>query len=284
MKILLTGRDGQVGRALARRLGAWAEVHAPGRAELDLRDPGAIARTVAALRPAIIVNAAAYTAVDRAETEEAAASEVNAAAPACLAEQAREIGAHLVHFSTDYVFDGQKATPYAEEDSPGPLNAYGRTKLEGERRIQSSGARHVIFRTSWVYGPGGRNFVSAILASARAGREIRVVADQRGAPTSSEALAESVDRILRDRALRERAQGLFHLSAAGETTWHGFACAILEAAGLGRPVAAITAAEYGAPAPRPANSLLDNGRFAACFGEPLADWRRQFADVLPAIL
>lgn len=284
MRVLLAGRDGQIGRSLAPRLGGWADVVALGRADLDLRDTDAIFRAVREVRPDVIVNAAAYTTVDRAEAEEAAAREVNALAPACLADEARRAGALLVHFSTDYVFDGSKAAPYLESDVPAPLNAYGRTKLEGEQAVAASGARHVIFRTSWVYGPGGRNFVSAILGAARAGRELRVVADQRGAPTSSEALAAAVDRILKDRSLRERAHGLVHLSAAGETTWHGFACAILEAAGLGRPVVAISAAEYGAPARRPANSLLDNGRFATLFGERLADWRRQFAAILPSFL
>lgn len=284
MKILLTGRDGQVGRSLARRLAAWAEVVALGRAELDLRDTEAIARTVRDVHPDVIVNTAAYTAVDRAEAEEAEARAVNAGAPGHLANEARRIDALLLHFSTDYVFDGRKPSPYVETDSPGPLNAYGRTKLEGERAVAASGARHVIFRTSWVYGPGGQNFVSAILRAARAGRDLRVVDDQRGAPTSSEALAEAVDRILQDRVLRDRAGGLYHLSAAGETTWHGFACELLERAGLSRTVTAIRAAEYGAVAQRPANSLLDNTRFAERFELRLPGWREQLAATLPAIL
>ena len=284
MRILLTGRDGQVGRSLSPRLGAWAEVVALGRAGLDLRDRDAIVRAVRESRPEVIVNAAAYTAVDRAESEEAIAREVNAEAPRVLAEEAHRFGALLVHFSTDYVFDGRKPAPYVETDATAPLSAYGRTKLEGERALGASGARHVIFRTSWIYGAGGRNFASAILGAARAGRELRVVSDQRGAPTSSDAIAGAVDRILRDRTLRDRARGLFHLSAAGETTWHGFACALLEGAGLALPVAAISATEYGAAARRPANSLLDNSRFSAAFGESLPDWRRQLSAVLPAIL
>ena len=282
MRILLTGKGGQLGAELARALAPLGEVVALGRAELDLRDPGSVRGTVRGAKPALIVNAAAYTAVDRAESERDAAFAVNAAAVGVLAAEAKTLGALLVHFSTDYVFDGEKPAPYTEDDPPRPLGVYGASKLAGERAIAESGCRHLVFRTSWVYSPRGRNFLRAILAAAREGRELRVVDDQRGAPTPAHAIAEAVARALADARLADKS-GLYHLSMAGATTWHGFAAAILEAAGLKAPIAAIRSEDYPAQARRPKNSLLDNAKLRRAFGIALPDWREGLAAVMPAI-
>ena len=280
MRILLTGRSGQVGSALLPALAPLGKVSAFDRRALDLLDLQSIKNTVAKIKPDIIINAAAYTAVDRAEQERDAAFAVNVQAVKELAYEAKSIDALLIHFSTDYVFDGEKRTPYVESDVPSPLNVYGQSKLEGERAIASSGCRHLIFRTSWVYAPGGRNFLHAILAAAKTKPELRVVNDQRGAPTASGAIAGAVAQVL---AHPGKANGLYHLSAGGETTWHGFAQAILEAKGLKNPVTAIRSDEYPAAAKRPKNSLLDNGKIGAEFGIALPGWRQGLAAVLAAI-
>ena len=280
MRILLTGSKGQVGSALVPALAPLGEVSAFDRQALDLLDLQSIKNTVARVKPDIIVNAAAYTAVDRAEREQDMAVAVNARAVENLAREARSIDALLVHFSTDYVFDGEKPAPYVETDAPNPLSIYGRSKLEGERAIAASGCRHIIFRTSWVYAAGGRNFLHAILAAAKTKPELRVVNDQRGAPTASGAIAGAVARVL---AHPGKANGLYHLSAGGETTWHGFALAILEAKGLKNPVTAIRSDEYPAAAKRPKNSLLDNGKIGAELGIALPGWRQGLAAVLAAI-
>ena len=283
MRILLTGCKGQVGSALAQVLAPLGELSAFDRQGLDLLDAASIGTTIAKLRPAIIVNAAAYTAVDRAERESELAFAVNFRAVGELAREARSIDALLIHFSTDYVFDGEKPSPYVESDAPNPLNAYGRSKLAGERAVAASGCRHLILRTSWVYGAAGRNFVHAILAAAQATPELRVVDDQHGAPTSSAAIAAAIGQILSRGDLPEQAAGIYHLSAAGETTWHGFASAILQAKGLQTPVVAIRSDAYPAAARRPRNSLLDNSKLAAVFGVALPDWRQSLAAVLAAI-
>jgi dTDP-4-dehydrorhamnose reductase len=280
LKILLTGRTGQVGSALERALAPLGELAAPDRSSLDLRSVGDV---VAQARPDVIVNAAAYTAVDRAEKEPEAAFAANAEGVARLARQAREAGALLVHFSTDYVFDGEKAAPYLETDPAHPLNVYGRSKLEGERAVAASGCRHFIFRTSWVYAPRGRNFMHAILAAANEKPELRVVDDQHGAPTSSLAIAEAVARILGNPALREQPSGLYHMTAAGRATWHAFARAILDARGIRTPVIAIGSDQFPSAARRPKNSLLDNSKLAATFGVALPGWREGLAAVLRAL-
>ena len=277
MKILLTGRDGQVGSALLPALAPLGDVIAFDRKDLDLRSIG---DRIAKARPDVIVNAAAYTAVDRAEREQEAAFAVNARAVEELAREAKALDALLVHFSTDYVFDGEKRAPYVETDATNPLSIYGQSKLAGERAIVASGCRHFIFRTSWVYAPGGRNFVHAILAAAKTKPELRVVNDQRGAPTSSGAIAGAVAQVL---ASPDKAGGLYHLTAAGETTWHGFAIAILGAKGLKTPVIAIRSGEYPTAATRPKNSLLDNAKIRAQLGIMLPDWRQGLAAVLAAI-
>jgi len=283
LRILLTGSNGQVGTVLVQALAPLGEVRAFDRQGLDLRDLQSIRSTFAQLRPDVIVNAAAYTAVDRAESERNVAFEVNSHAVQTIAREAASINALLVHFSTDYVFDGEKSTPYVETDAPNPLSAYGSSKLEGEQAIAASGCRHLIFRTSWVYGPAGRNFLHAILAAAKTKPELRVVDDQRGAPTTSMAIAGAVTQVLSHSGLSEKPSGIYHLSAAGETTWHGFAAAILAGKGLATPVVAVRSDDYPAAARRPKNSLLDNLKIGATFDVALPDWRQGLAAVLAAI-
>ena len=277
MKIFLTGRNGQVGWELERALAPLGEVVATDRSTLDLADPDAIRRVVREAKPDIIVNAAAYTAVDKAESEPELAMRINGFAPGVLAEEAKRLGALLVHYSTDYVFDGEKTTPYVEEDEPNPINVYGRTKLEGERAIQASGCRHVILRTSWVYGVRGRNFFLAIAARARAGERLRVVDDQTGVPTSGAFLAASSAAILR-RAKPDASGHLYHLVPAGRTTWCGFARAIVAALGLEAEVEAIASNQYPTPAVRPRHTVLDNHRIAATFRLVLPAWQAPLAD------
>jgi dTDP-4-dehydrorhamnose reductase len=280
VRILLTGSNGQVGWELARLLEGRADVVACDRERLDITDREAVARTVAAVRPDAIINAAAYTAVDKAESEPEAARAANALAPGFLAEQAGESGALLVHYSTDYVFDGRKTGAYVEEDAPAPINAYGRTKLEGERAVSASGCRHLILRTSWVYAPRGKNFMLTMLRLARERDEIRVVNDQFGSPTTARMVAEcTVQALHRDPG----ASGLYHLAAAGSTSWHGFAQAIVTAAGLRVRVVPITTADYPTAARRPASSILDSSRFARDFAMAPADWRTGVASTLAAL-
>jgi dTDP-4-dehydrorhamnose reductase len=283
LRILLTGKNGQVGSALVPALAPLGELSAFDRRGLDLLDFQSIGSIVAKVKPDIIINAAAYTAVDRAEKEEDLAFKINFQAVKEFAHEAKSLNALLIHFSTDYVFDGEKPTPYVETDLPSPLSVYGRSKLEGERAIAASGCRHFIFRTSWVYGPTGRNFLQAIIAAARTKPELRVVDDQRGAPTSSLAIAAAVAQVLATPDFSLKPAGTYHLSAAGETTWHGFAKEILSRKGLQAKVAPVTSAEYGAPARRPKNSMLDNTKIGATFGVALPDWRQGLAAVLAAI-
>jgi dTDP-4-dehydrorhamnose reductase len=278
LKVLLLGKTGQVGRELTRTLVPAGELTALDRTQIDLASPESIRAAVATAHPEVIVNAAAYTAVDRAESEESAAFAVNRDGPAVLAEEAAKHGALLVHFSTDYVFDGEKADPYAEDDTPRPLNVYGASKLAGERAIAAAGCRHLILRTSWVYGPHGSNFMRTILRAARERPELRVVDDQLGAPTSSLAIARATAQVL-----SHGGEGLYHMSAAGKTSWCGFARAILARAGLGTPVVPIRSEEYPAAARRPRNSLLDNSRLHAAFGVALAPWEEGLAEVPFAI-
>jgi dTDP-4-dehydrorhamnose reductase len=246
----------------------------------------------------VIVNCAAFTAVDRAESEPHTARAVNAIAPGILGEEAKRAGALLVHFSTDYVFDGMKRAPYIEDDPTHPLGVYGRTKLEGERAIELSGCSHVILRTSWVYGPHGANFMLTMLRLGATREELRIVADQRGAPTSSRELARLVHRLLGHGAdglaragvdeVAERS-GIYHATAGGETTWFGFAGAIFEEARRRRPamrvprLVAITTAEYPTAARRPANSVLSCARLNAVFGLAIPDWRVGLEEAVSAL-
>jgi dTDP-4-dehydrorhamnose reductase len=290
MRVLVTGRAGQVGAEVVQALQGFAEVIAHDRSTLDLADPAQVAARVREARPDAIVNAAAYTAVDQAETDAEAARRVNATGPGVLAEEAKRTGALLIHYSTDYVFDGTKAAPYVETDATNPLGTYGRTKLEGERAIAASGCDHLILRTSWVYGPHGRNFLITMLRLGAQREELRIVDDQRGAPTSSAQLGRLTRALLeREPALREKG-GVYHATAAGETTWRRFAEAIF--AGAARRagpafrtprVVPITTAEYPTPARRPANSVLDNARLEQAFGVRLGDWREGLDEALSAL-
>ena len=274
MKLLLLGRNGQVGYELERMLGG-VELVAPDRAQCDLRDPDRLVEAVRAARPSVIVNAAAYTAVDLAEAEPHEATVVNARAPALLAAEARRLGAYLLHYSTDYVFDGAKGAPYVESDPAHPLQVYGRSKLEGEAAIRASGCRHLILRTSWVYAGRGRNFVLAILARARATGELRVVSDQRGVPTWARDLAQLTCAVLQRPALPE---GLYHAAAAGETTWFEFAREIVRLAGVPARVQAVSTREHGGSTPRPLYTVLDSSRLGRDAGvAPIGEWRERLA-------
>ena len=278
MRILLTGRNGQVGWELARLLPALGEVRATDRTELDLASADSIRRAVRDTKPDVIVNAAAYTAVDKAESEPELAMRINGEAPGVLAEEAKRLGALLVHYSTDYVFDGEKTGAYVESDPTGPLSAYGRSKLAGEQAIAASGCRHLIFRTCWVYGPRGKNFLLTILKAARERSELKVVDDQFGAPTSSAAIAAATRQALE----KGGGEGIYHLSAAGRTSWHGFAEAIVRAAGLATPVKAIPTSEYPTPARRPRNSVLDNSKLKKEFGISVPSWQELLKECVGA--
>jgi dTDP-4-dehydrorhamnose reductase len=302
--ILLTGKTGQVGSALAPFLDRMGRLTAFDRGELDLGRPDEIRRAVRALRPELIVNAAAYTAVDRAESEESTARAINSTAPAVLAEEAKRLGALLVHYSTDYVFDGTKRTPYEEDDATNPLNVYGSTKLEGERAIQQIGPPHLIFRTSWVYAPRGRNFLLTVLRLATEKEELSIVRDQTGAPTSSQEIAAATARVLsriwadgNRFQSRPEAKCIYHMTAGGETSWCGFAELILELASsqsragdwlaaatnkrplMARRVVPITTGEFPTPARRPAYSVLANRKLNQAFGVRLPHWQEQLRAV-----
>ena len=284
MRILLTGRNGQVGWELERKLAPLGEVIATDRATLDLADPDAIRRRVREAKPQIIVNAAAYTAVDHAESEPELAMQINGIAPGILAEEAKRLGALLVHYSTDYVFDGTKPGPYVENDLPAPANLYGKSKLAGEQAVRSPGCRHVVLRTSWVYGARGKNFLLTVLRLAAERPELRIVADQVGAPTWCRALAEATARIIL-RALDDSStHGLYHATNGGETSWFGFAVEILRMAAIDTPVIPITTPEYPTPAVRPANSRLDNTRLRSAFGLSLPDWHSSLAGCMKDVL
>jgi len=306
VKILLTGKTGQVGRELSVLLPRFGDVFAPNRQELDLVKPDEIRKIIRNIRPQLIVNAAAYTAVDQAESDRAMAHAINEYAPRIIAEEGNRIGACLVHYSTDYVFDGKKGAPYVEDDPPNPQNAYGATKLAGELAIQESGIAHVIFRIAWVYAQEGRNFLLTVLRLAAEREELRIVCDQKGAPTWSREIAQTTVQILSRVCSAENSisfsgiSGTYHMSASGETTWDGFAAAILEeirsaapsapwiaAATGGRPMSArrvlpITSAEYPQAARRPAYSVLSNVRLTRTFGTALPHWRTQLQSLFSA--
>lgn len=281
MRILLTGVNGQVGWELRRALAPLGEVVAADRGRLDLADTANIRRSVAAIGPDLIVNPAAYTAVDKAESEPAAAYAINAAAPGELAA----CGVPLVHFSTDYVFDGRKTGAYTENDAPNPLGVYGASKLAGEAAVARAGVPHLILRTSWVYGLRGRNFLLTMQKLARERETLAVVDDQFGAPTWSRLIAEAtavgVARWL-ERPDLISDSGVYHLACGGRTSWHGFTAAILahlaatEEGRLAR-LTAIPSAGYPTPAARPANSQLDCGKLADTFGVRLPDWQEALA-------
>lgn len=285
MKILLLGKDGQVGWELQRALALLGELHACGRGDADFTDPESLRALVRRVAPDVIVNAAAYTAVDKAESDAAAAHLVNATAPGVLAEEAAACGAWLVHYSTDYVFDGTKDGAWVETDAARPLSVYGRTKCEGEQRIRASGAHHLILRTSWVFAARGGNFARTMLRLAKERDGLDVVADQHGAPTGAELLADATALALqRIAALGPEARslsGTYHLAAAGSTTWHGYARHVLALAQQHgavlkagpEAVRAIASGAFPTPAVRPMNSRLDCAKFCKSFGLALPDWR-----------
>lgn len=282
--LVVLGARGQVGHALARALAPLGRVRALGRDACDLERPEEAAAAIRALAPAAVVNASAYTAVDRAEAEAERAHVVNAEAPGALAAAAADVDAAFVHFSTDYVFDGRKPTPYDEGDLAAPLNVYGHTKHEGERRVAAANRAHLVFRTTWVYDPArGHNFVRTMRRLAAERPTLDVVDDQVGAPTYAVVLAAAVAQVV-GAAVRapegasawvaERA-GVYHLSAGGSTTWRGFAEALFVADGSATAVRPIRTADYPTPAARPANSRLCCDRAAEVFGVRLPDWREQ---------
>jgi len=294
LRILITGATGQVGWQLQRTLAPLGEVIACTRTELDLANPEATAKFVRELAPDLVANAAAYTAVDKAESEPDLAHVVNAVSPGLIAEELACTGGLLVHYSTDYVFDGTKTGPYIENDTTGPLNTYGRTKLEGEQRIAASGCAHIILRTSWVYDIRGKNFLRAVLRLAREREELTMVADQHGSPTWARAIAEATSQIVGRCTLRRDApgwgySGTYHLTAAGQTTWAGFAEQILEeytalaewpadtgewgSPLLAKGVIPVTTAQFPTPARRPQNSVLSNAKLQDTFGLRLPDWQ-----------
>lgn len=285
MRILLLGKDGQVGWELQRALAPLGELRAFGRAAADLTDPESLRAQVRAFIPDVIVNAAAYTAVDKAEHDSSTAHTVNAVAPGVLAEEAAACGAWLIHYSTDYVFDGTKEKAWLETDTVNPLSVYGRTKCEGEKRIRASGALHLILRTSWVFAPRGSNFAKTMLRLAKEREILQVVADQYGAPTGAELLADSTALALQRIALANEngrsLSGTYHLAAAGCTTWHAYAQHVLaEAQTYGAILRAgpdavqpIVASAFPTPATRPTNSHLDCSKFCTNFTLVLPDWR-----------
>ena len=281
MRILITGGAGQVGWELRRTLALFGEVVAPPRNILDLASVDSLVAAVRDVRPSLIVNAAAYTAVDKAETDSGLAMKINGDAPRILAEQAALQNAALIHYSTDYVFDGRKAEPYREDDEAAPINVYGRTKLAGELGVMAAGATHLIFRTSWVYGSRGRNFLLTMLRLAKERKELKVVDDQFGAPTSARLIAEATAAAIARNFVDGKLDldrvgemgGLYHLTAAGRTTWYGFAQAILAGkAGMAK-VSPIPTSGYPTPARRPQNSMLDNSKLEKQFGFSLPDWK-----------
>ena len=299
-RILVTGRNGQVGFELVRSLAGAGQVVAVGRDEMDLSDADSIRRTVRKIGPDLIVNAAAYTAVDQAEAEPELALAINGVAPGILAEEAKRVGAALIHYSTDYVFDGTKAAPYTEDDEPRPISVYGRTKLAGERAIQAVDAPHLILRTSWIYGTRGKNFLLTILRLAKEREELSIVDDQVGAPTWSRAIAGATSGILKhlgygQPAFREACagqRGIYNLTAGGQSSWHGFAAAILAHAASAKrgesdfaltrvPVLnAITTEQYPLPAQRPRNSVLSNAKVQSAFGLVMPGWKSSLVDCM----
>ncbi len=292
-RILILGAGGQVGRELQRSFAGAGEILLSDQQNVDMRSPESLRDAVRSANPNIILNAAAYTAVDRAETERDAAFAINADAPQVLAEEAVRNNALLVHYSTDYVFDGSKSGPWEETDSPNPLNVYGASKAAGERAIEETGGKYLIFRTSWVYGPHGNNFLLTMLRLGRERNQLRIVDDQIGAPTTSIELAD-VTRSIVTGALRgqygpdESWIGLYHTSCAGVTSWCGFAREIFaRGAGLlqGTPpeVVAIGSEEYTTAARRPANSVLSNHRLQSRFGVALPAWESALSDALASL-
>lgn len=292
MKILLLGKNGQVGRELCRALVPLGEVAALGRADADLRDENALLAALSSCRPDVIVNAAAYTAVDMAESAPETANQINAQAVAVLAGQARATGAMLVHYSTDYVFDGAQDRPYAETDAPNPLNVYGSSKLAGEQAIQASGCDALVFRIGWVYSTHGRNFLKTMLRLARERESLDVVSDQHGTPTSAELVADLTALAIGRHRAGQLPAGTYHLAPAGSTSWHAYARYIVAGAcarGATLTLAperirAITARDYPAAAQRPLNSRLDTDKLSRALQLRMPPWIEQVDRALDQLI
>ena len=283
MRLLVFGHSGQVATELRALAGPDLEIIALGRAAADLDDPEACAAAVAGTAAEAVINAAAFTAVDRAETEEEAATRINAAAPAAMARAAAAQGTPFLHISTDYVFSGAEGPPWREEDPPGPLSAYGRSKLAGERAVMAANPQAVILRTAWVFSAHGGNFVRTMLRLGAERDHLRVVDDQIGGPTPAAAIAAALVAIARARVAGAGAPGLFHFIGSPAVSWCGFAHEIMARAGLSTPVEAISTAEFPTPARRPANAVLDCSRIAAVYGLAQPDWRDGLDAVLAAL-
>lgn len=292
-RILILGRTGQVGWELRRRLFCSGEVVALDQPVIDFTSADSIRNSVRDVKPAVIVNAAAYTAVDKAEQEIELSTAINSTAPGILAEEAKKLGSLLIHYSTDYVFDGTGPEPYLETDRPNPINAYGRTKLAGDEAIQSVGGDHLIFRTTWVYGPRGNNFLLTMLRFAQQRPELRIVNDQIGAPTSSECIAQVtadvLARVCNAQGSRlDGRSGIFNLTTTGSTSWYGFAKTIFESAeeslGIKTPnLVPILTTEFPSPASRPKNSRLSGRLLEQTFGVHMPSWQDALASVLESL-
>lgn len=297
MKILLLGKNGQVGWELQRALAPLGELVAldfdsPGPLSADFSKPDSLAATVRAVAPNIIVNAAAHTAVDKAESEPDVARAINATAPGVLAREAAALGAWLAHYSTDYVFDGSGSTPWVEDSPTGPLSVYGRTKLEGEDAIRHSGARHLIFRTSWVYAARGGNFAKTMLKLAKERDKLTVIDDQIGAPTGADLLADITAHALRHALQHPEVAGTYHAVAAGQTSWHGYARHVIEfARERGQPlqvapdaIAPVPTSAFPTPAKRPSNSRMSTAKLRGSFGLHLPAWQVGVERMLTEVL
>ncbi|MGZ3239762.1 MAG: dTDP-4-dehydrorhamnose reductase [Burkholderiaceae bacterium] len=280
MKILLTGRTGQVGYELERSLQGLGEIIAVDRTQMDLANLDQVRDVIRQVKPTLIINPAAYTAVDLAEREQDLAMRINGEAPAVMAEEAKKIGAAMIHYSTDYVFDGTKRTPYVESDPTCPINVYGRTKLAGEHAIQEAGIKHLILRTSWVYGMRGKNFLLTVLRLAQQRNELRIVADQYGTPTWCRTVADTTAHIVAQsqgsQGWWQEKSGVYHLTAQGQTTWAGLTEAILENAVLQKKpsVIVITTQEYPLPAKRPEYSVMSCEKLMNATHLGLPDWEK----------
>lgn len=288
MKILLFGKNGQVGWELNRSLQPLGGIVALGREKVDFSRPDNLRHIVRKIKPDVIVNAVAYTAVDKAEEEEDLALLINAESPKVLAEEALKLDALLVHYSTDYVFDGTKESPYSETDKPNPISAYGRTKLAGEQAIQSSGCDHLIFRTSWVYASRGNNFLLTMLKLAQQREELSIVNDQTGSPTSARLIADTtvlcVQQAIKEKLVGVFSSDLYHLTTSGHTSWHGFTKEIVKIASndLNLPLTlkrlkAIPASDYPTPAKRPMNSQLALTKLESIFTIKMPDWKKSLS-------
>lgn len=297
MKILVTGVLGQVGHALQHVLAGDHELYAMDREQMDLCDEAAIRQTIATIRPDLVINPAAYTAVDKAESEPELAHAINVNAPRVIAEELAKLGAGLIHFSTDYVFEGNQLTPYVETDAVNPLSVYGKTKLAGEKAIQAVGLPHLILRTSWVYGAHGKNFLKTILRLSAERNQLSIVDDQWGAPTSSHSIATAVNELLSVWQMHDQEKsGVYHFTNTGSTSWFGFAQAILQSyesqqSKLGLPtlniksdtISSIKTIDYPTPAARPANSRLNNTKLQTTFNVALPPWEVSLSAVMQQI-